>query len=217
PGIAEDQATQTVITHNATYQADDLDAYDSDYDEIYTATIALLVNLSHYGSDDLAKRQITSDSNIIPYSQYVSESQQAVVQNFNSPTQQDALILYVIEQLKTQVLNYSRSKMLLKQKDPRMSEKKVNTTPVDYAVLNQLSQDFETHFVPQTKLSAEQAFWSQNSLNSIETTPSSRPTKVEVPKELRKVTMVNTSLKKLKHHLTSFDVVVKERTMMRYF
>nr|GEV42926.1 hypothetical protein [Tanacetum cinerariifolium] len=29
----------------------------------------------------------------------------------------------------------SRSKMLLKQKDPKMSEKKVNTTPVDYAVV----------------------------------------------------------------------------------
>ncbi|GJQ95345.1 hypothetical protein Tco_0006484 [Tanacetum coccineum] len=28
-GIAEGQATQTVITHNAAYQADDLDAYDS--------------------------------------------------------------------------------------------------------------------------------------------------------------------------------------------
>nr|GEW44925.1 putative reverse transcriptase domain-containing protein [Tanacetum cinerariifolium] len=42
----------------------------------------------------------------------------------------------------------SRSKMLQKQKDPMMSEKKVNTKPVDYAALNQLSKDFETHFVP---------------------------------------------------------------------
>ncbi|GKC09265.1 hypothetical protein Tco_1000875 [Tanacetum coccineum] len=80
----------------------------------------------------------------------------------------------------------SRSKMLLKQKDPMMLEKKVNTTPVDYAVLNQLSQDFEKRFVPQTELSAEQAFWSQNSVNSPEPTLSSRPTKVEVPKELPK-------------------------------
>ncbi|GJW30831.1 hypothetical protein Tco_0047706 [Tanacetum coccineum] len=106
----------------------------------------------------------------------------------------------------------SRSKMLLKQQDPMMLEKKVNTTPVDYAVLNQLSQDFETRFVPQTELSAEQAFWSKNSVNSLEPTLSSRPTKVEVPKELPKVSMVNTSLKKLKYHLASFDVVVKERT-----
>ncbi|GJV34010.1 retrovirus-related pol polyprotein from transposon TNT 1-94 [Tanacetum coccineum] len=106
----------------------------------------------------------------------------------------------------------SRSKMLLKQQDPMMLEKKVNTTPVDYAVLNQLSQDFETRFVPQTELSAEQAFWSKNSVNSPEPTLSSRPTKVEVPKELPKVSMVNTSLKKLKYHLAGFDVVVKERT-----
>nr|GFC19645.1 hypothetical protein [Tanacetum cinerariifolium] len=36
-----------------------------------------------------------------------------------------------------------------------------------------------------------------------------KPTQVEVPKELPKVSMVNTSLKKLKHYLASFDVVVK--------
>ncbi|GKB15853.1 hypothetical protein Tco_0849776 [Tanacetum coccineum] len=49
-------------------------------------------------------------------------------------------------------------------------------------------------------------------MNSAEPTLSSRPTNVEVPTELPKVSMVNTSLKKLKHHLAGFDVVVKERT-----
>ncbi|GJY68785.1 hypothetical protein Tco_0471767 [Tanacetum coccineum] len=295
-------------------KSDDLDAYDSDCDELNTAKVALMSNLSHYGSDALAgvhnhdnmnnnmlnqamqamlsfeqsnvvthlETEINSDSNIIPYSQYVIESQQAVVQNSNSSAQQDALILSVIKQLKTQVVNCtkrnldnksvndtltaelerykeqvkvlkegqnvdlwsndtvsdssarsieinhlkqtlsehlkekeslmqtvtllkndfnkeesrnidremalekkikqldnikaqqlepklydgnvikntsaifipdsnetlmlaeeSRSKMLLKQKDPMMLEKKVNTTPVDYVILNQLSQDFE--------------------------------------------------------------------------
>nr|GFD29180.1 hypothetical protein [Tanacetum cinerariifolium] len=85
---------------------------------------------------------------------------------------------------------------------------KVNTKPVGYAVLNQLSQDFEARFVPQSNLSAEQAFWSQNSVNSEKPNPSTRPTQVKVPKELPTVSMVNTSLKKLKHHLASFDVVV---------
>ncbi|GJY09352.1 hypothetical protein Tco_0377537 [Tanacetum coccineum] len=382
-GIAEGQATQTIITHNAAYQADDLDAYDSDYDELNTAKVAFMANLSHYGSDSLAEvhnpdnvdtnminqvvqampsseqssvinqseTEITSDSNIIPYSQYMTESQQAVVQNSNSSAQQDALILSVIEQLKTQVINCtkinldnksvndtlttelerykeqvkvlkegqngdlkgndivsdsceqsveidplkqtlfehlkekeslmqtitllkndfkkeesrnidreivleqkikqldnilykrgqsvqtvhmltkphaivipdseetlvlaeeSRSKMILKQQDPLMLEKKVNITPVDYAVLNQLSKDFEKRFVPQTELSAEQAFWSQNSINSSDPTLSIRPTIVEVPKELPKVNMVNTSLKKLKHHQAGFDVVIKERTI----
>nr|GFB42911.1 hypothetical protein [Tanacetum cinerariifolium] len=42
--------------------------------------------------------------------------------------------------------------------------------------------------------------------------PYSQPTKVKVPKELPKVSMVNASLKKLKHHLVGFDVVFKERT-----
>nr|GEY43087.1 integrase, catalytic region, zinc finger, CCHC-type, peptidase aspartic, catalytic [Tanacetum cinerariifolium] len=64
----------------------------------------------------------------------------------------------------------------------------------------------------ETDLSAEQVFWSQNSVNSEEPNLSIRSTQVEVPKELPKVSMVNTSLKNLKHHLASFDVVVKERT-----
>ncbi|GJW00563.1 uncharacterized mitochondrial protein-like protein [Tanacetum coccineum] len=49
-----------------------------------------------------SETKITNDSNIIPYSQYVIESQQTAVQNSNSSAQQDALILSVIEQLKTQ-------------------------------------------------------------------------------------------------------------------
>nr|GEU60742.1 integrase, catalytic region, zinc finger, CCHC-type, peptidase aspartic, catalytic [Tanacetum cinerariifolium] len=55
PRITEGQATQTVITHNAAYQADDLDAYDSDCDELNTAKVALMANLSHYDSDALAE------------------------------------------------------------------------------------------------------------------------------------------------------------------
>ncbi|GJV20137.1 hypothetical protein Tco_1369157 [Tanacetum coccineum] len=55
PRIPEGQATQTIITHNATYKADDLDAYDSDCDELNTAKVALMENLCHYGSDALAE------------------------------------------------------------------------------------------------------------------------------------------------------------------
>nr|GEU97637.1 integrase, catalytic region, zinc finger, CCHC-type, peptidase aspartic, catalytic [Tanacetum cinerariifolium] len=38
----------------------------------------------------------------------------------------------------------SRSKMLLKQNDPMVLEKKVNTKPIDYAELNRLSKDFDS-------------------------------------------------------------------------
>ncbi|GJV87020.1 hypothetical protein Tco_1530958 [Tanacetum coccineum] len=107
----KDKVLLTVITHNVAYQANDLDAYDSDCDELNTAQVALIANLSRYGSDALAEvhnpnnidnsminqgvqampsseqssvvnnseTEITSDSNIIPYSQYLKESQQAAV------------------------------------------------------------------------------------------------------------------------------------------
>ncbi|GKA15973.1 integrase, catalytic region, zinc finger, CCHC-type containing protein, partial [Tanacetum coccineum] len=137
PGLPDTQTSQTVITHNAAYQADDLDAYDSDCDELNSAKIALMANLSRNGSDALTEvhnpdnltydlinqseqimtsseqsndvnqteTEITSDSNIIPYSQYLSETQQETVQNSNSSAQQDVLILSMFEQLNTQVMN----------------------------------------------------------------------------------------------------------------
>nr|GEZ31940.1 hypothetical protein [Tanacetum cinerariifolium] len=58
-GIAETQSIQYFITNNAAYQADDLDTYDSDCDEINSAKIALMANLSHYRSDNLAEASKT--------------------------------------------------------------------------------------------------------------------------------------------------------------
>nr|GEV16015.1 reverse transcriptase domain-containing protein [Tanacetum cinerariifolium] len=94
PGIAETLSTQYVVTNNAAYQADDLDAYDSDCDELNSAKISLMANLSHYGSDNLAE--------------YMNESQYITVQNSSSPALQDDLILYVIQQLKTQVVSCTK-------------------------------------------------------------------------------------------------------------
>nr|GEX85252.1 hypothetical protein [Tanacetum cinerariifolium] len=66
PGTAESSCNQTVVTNNATYQADDLDAYDSDCDEINSAKIALVANLSHYGSDNLTE-VFLSNSRIVTH------------------------------------------------------------------------------------------------------------------------------------------------------
>nr|GEY62236.1 hypothetical protein [Tanacetum cinerariifolium] len=87
PRMAESSSNQNVITTNAAYQADDLDAYDSECDELSSAKIALMANLSHYGSDNMAESntEITSDSNIISYSQYMNESQYNTIQNSNLP------------------------------------------------------------------------------------------------------------------------------------
>ncbi|GJS13827.1 retrovirus-related pol polyprotein from transposon TNT 1-94 [Tanacetum coccineum] len=91
PGLPNTQTSQTVITHNAAYQADDLDAYDSDCDELNSAKIALMANLSRNGSDALTE--------------YLSVNNKKTVQNSNSSAQQDVLILSMFEQLNTQVMN----------------------------------------------------------------------------------------------------------------
>ncbi|GJS61162.1 retrovirus-related pol polyprotein from transposon TNT 1-94 [Tanacetum coccineum] len=140
PGIAEGPVTQLVITHNAVYQADDLDAYDSDCDEISTSKAVLMANLSSYGLDVLSEvlisnntnnnmlnqsvqemlysepshfvehpeNEIYSDTNIILYSQYLIESQNAAVHDTNYSAQQEALILSMFEQLSNQVTNCNK-------------------------------------------------------------------------------------------------------------
>nr|GEW68762.1 hypothetical protein [Tanacetum cinerariifolium] len=242
---SRDSKHTVVVTNNAAYQADDLNAYDYDYDEINYAKIALMENLSHYGSNNLAEKeesrnidreltlekQVKELNNIVfkinqsaqtvhmltkPQFFYDHSTRQALgFQNpcylknaqhlepklYDGSVIQKTNAIMIHDSEETLMLeDESHSKMLQKQKDPMMSKKKVNTKPVDYAALNQLSQDFETRFVPQS------------SGNSKEPNLSTRTTIVEVPKELPKVTMVNSSLKKLKFHLVSFDVVVKERT-----
>nr|GEY49845.1 hypothetical protein [Tanacetum cinerariifolium] len=264
PGIVETQSTQYVITNNAAYQADDLDAYDSDCNEINSAKIALMVNLSHYIYDNLAEdhknvneiltaelerykdqvRILKEQNNVDKASESCAQSleidnlkhtlskhlkekksleqmvtllkndfqkeesrninrelalekQAKQLNNIVFKRNQSAQTLEpkiydgsVIQKTDAIVIRDSeetlmledecRSKMLQKQKDPMMSEKKVNTKP--------------------------------NSGNSKEPNLSTSTTIVEVPKELSKVSMVNSSLKKLKFHLASFDMVVKERT-----
>ncbi|GJR07203.1 integrase, catalytic region, zinc finger, CCHC-type containing protein [Tanacetum coccineum] len=253
PDIPEGQSTQTVITHNAAYQADDLDAYDSDCDELNSAKVALMANLSHYGSDALAelKTQVANCTKTNLENKSVNDTLTAELERYKEQVkvlkegqnvdlrikEKESLLQTVtllkydfkkeesrnidreialekqikhLDNIKNLALaEESRSKMLSKHKDNMMleKEKQIDTTPIDYVALN---KDFLTQFVPQTKLSAEQAFWSKNFVNSSEPTLSIRPTNVEVPKKLPKVSMVNTSLKKLKYHLANFDVAVEQ-------
>nr|GEX19418.1 retrovirus-related Pol polyprotein from transposon TNT 1-94 [Tanacetum cinerariifolium] len=51
PGIPDGQAAQTTIPNTATFQTEDLDAYDSDCDDVLNAKAILMANLYSYGSD----------------------------------------------------------------------------------------------------------------------------------------------------------------------
>ncbi|GKA64083.1 hypothetical protein Tco_0763689 [Tanacetum coccineum] len=304
PGIIEGQATQKIITHNVAYQVNDLDAYDSNYDELNTAKVALMENLSHYGLDVLvevhnpdnidsnminqdvqarlsfeqssvvnhSKTEITSDSNIIPYSQYVKEIQQAAVQNSNSSAQQDALILSMIEKLKSQVINctkinlenksvddtltaelerYKEQVKVLKEEQnvdlkcrdnvPDSCEQSLEIDRLKQTLSEQLKEKeslMQTVTILKNDFKKEESrnidreialekkikqldniiYKRDQSATSAIVIPDSEETlmlaeeSLEVPKELPKVSTENTSLKKLKHHLAGFDVVVNERT-----
>nr|GEZ65637.1 hypothetical protein [Tanacetum cinerariifolium] len=75
------------VTTNALFQADGVEIYDSDCDDVPNSQPSLMANISNYGSDVLAE---------------------AAVPNSNSSSQQDALILSVIKQLKCQVINCTK-------------------------------------------------------------------------------------------------------------
>nr|GEW84092.1 reverse transcriptase domain-containing protein [Tanacetum cinerariifolium] len=158
-----------------------------------------------------SETEITSDSNIISYSQYINDSQYTPVQNSSSPALQDDLILSVIEQLKTQVVNCTKINQVNKNVNEILTAE-LERYKDHVKILKEQNNVNKASESSQTKLSAEQAFWSQYLVNSEEPNLSSSTTIVEVPKELPKVSMVNSSLKRLKFHLASFDVVVKERT-----
>nr|GEV85382.1 reverse transcriptase domain-containing protein [Tanacetum cinerariifolium] len=210
-GTAESSTNQTIVTKNAAYQADDLDAYDSDCDELNSTKVALMANLSHYGSDNLAEKEESRNiDRELALEKQVKELNNIVFKRSQSTQTVQAIVVPDTEET-LMLAEDSRSKIIEKQNDPQMIDKKVIMKQINYAILNQLSTDFETRFVPQTESSTEQAFWSQYSVQTDEPNLSST-TIVEVPKELPKVSMVNSCLKNLKFHLANFDIVVKERT-----
>nr|GEU86567.1 hypothetical protein [Tanacetum cinerariifolium] len=97
PGTAESSSNQNVITTNATYQADELDAYDSDCDELNSAKIALMANLSHYGSDNLAKvnNQDNRTNHLIPQEMQVplTSKQSTILTQSNTKIKSDSNII----------------------------------------------------------------------------------------------------------------------------
>ncbi|GJU59776.1 integrase, catalytic region, zinc finger, CCHC-type containing protein [Tanacetum coccineum] len=85
PGILEGQATQITIPNNAAFQAEDLDAYDFECDDVSIAQAVLMANLSNYGLDVISE---------------------AAVQDTNLYAQQDSMILSMIEQMSEQMINH---------------------------------------------------------------------------------------------------------------
>nr|GFB06491.1 hypothetical protein [Tanacetum cinerariifolium] len=117
----------------------------------------------------------------------------------------------VIDDEETLILEEeSRSKMSEKEKDPKAIKQNISHKRIDYEKLNRITKDFGKRFTLQQELSAEKAF----GLHMFDPTSKpfeALPVKIEAPKDLPKISLVNESLKKLKFHLAKFDNVVKIR------
>ncbi|GJU01746.1 hypothetical protein Tco_1112084 [Tanacetum coccineum] len=110
----------------AAFQTEDMDAYDSDCDDLSSAKPVLMVNLSScdpevlskYSKqthiDDFQDNEIHSDSNIILYSQYLQESQDMVIRDTNSSAPNDLLVLSLVEQMTDHVAHLDKENQINK-------------------------------------------------------------------------------------------------------
>ncbi|GJT71728.1 retrotransposon protein, putative, unclassified [Tanacetum coccineum] len=96
--------------------------FDSDCDDLSSTKAILIANLSSCDLDDVQEIQyskqtriddfqdneIHSDSNIIPYYQYLQESQDVVIQDTNSSAPNDLLVLSLVEQMTDHVAHLDK-------------------------------------------------------------------------------------------------------------
>ncbi|GKA90934.1 hypothetical protein Tco_0812804 [Tanacetum coccineum] len=97
---------QQKIPQNSAFQTKDFDAYDSDCEDLSFAKAVVMANLSSCDPDVFF--EIHSDRNIILYSQYLQESQNAGIQDTNSSAPNDLLVLSLVEQMIDHVANLDK-------------------------------------------------------------------------------------------------------------
>ncbi|GJR85450.1 uncharacterized mitochondrial protein-like protein [Tanacetum coccineum] len=113
PGLPDIQTSQTVITHKIALMANlsrngsdaltEVHNQDNLNYDLFNQSEQIMTSSEQSNDVSQSETDIISDSNIIPYSQYLSETQQETVQNSNSSAQQDVLILSMFEQITNQV------------------------------------------------------------------------------------------------------------------
>ncbi|GKD43700.1 hypothetical protein Tco_1268345 [Tanacetum coccineum] len=148
PGIPDGQVVQTIIPNNAAFQTEDLDTYDSDYDDVphFETYLNVMENQSVHEMQDFEQtptveftdNEIHSDSNIIPYSQYLHETQQS--NEKDNKEHNNESVTAELERYKERVKNFeqrlnidlsSREKMIDSQMDDMIKEKLALKEQVD--------------------------------------------------------------------------------------
>ncbi|GJW83490.1 hypothetical protein Tco_0156635 [Tanacetum coccineum] len=214
PGNAEGPVTQSIITHNAAYQVDDLDAYDSDCDEISTAKAVLIANLSSYGSYVLSEfTDFKNEINNLKQTLFEpSKEKELLTKTFNvfknKSKEKEAknIDTEIALEKKVKELDHIKAQQIRPMLyDGNVVAKETMISIADSEETLMLEEESRSKMLLKQKLSNEQA------LHPIIDQYASSPVKIEALRELPKVSLVNTSLKKLKYHLGQFDNVVKKR------
>nr|GEY63221.1 hypothetical protein [Tanacetum cinerariifolium] len=192
--VSQPRAVKCYNYQGEEHMIEDLNAYDSDCDDISLAKLILMENLSSCDSNILSEvpysdtypnDMINPDVHEMPYFE-----QTHIIDFPNNEINSDRNIISYSQYLQEQDTDdeetlilgeASQSKMFDKQNDPISIKQIIKISPIDYSKLNNLKEDFDT------------------------------PIRIEAPRELSKVSLVNESLKKLKYHLVSFDKVVKKK------
>ncbi|GJS49991.1 hypothetical protein Tco_0600112 [Tanacetum coccineum] len=221
-----------IVTTNALFQADGVEVYDSDSNDVPNAQPSdrNIIPYSHqvinYTKINLDNKSV-NDSLTAELERYkeqvkvLKEGQNVDLKrkdNVSDSCEQsleiDGLKQTLSEQLK-EMESLMQTVTLLKNDFKKEESRNIDREIALEKKIKQLDNIvFKRDQLAQTvhMLMKPQFFYDHTTKQALDPSPSCRPIKVEVPKELPKVSIVNTSLKKLKHHLAGFDVVVKERT-----
>nr|GEV77682.1 integrase, catalytic region, zinc finger, CCHC-type, peptidase aspartic, catalytic [Tanacetum cinerariifolium] len=193
--VAKGPVTQTIITHNVAYQADDLDAYDSDL-------LQQVTNCNKVNTDNLIATESLS-AELERYKERVKLLEER--QNVNLSTRGKLMKDDIIQDKDTQFANLKKEINCLKQTlSEQLKEKESLKTTFNVfknkskekeaknidKEISLLSEDFGKRFVLQIELSTEQAFLLKISPSSKEPSTSSTPVKNNVQKELPKVVQI---------------------------
>ncbi|GJU98328.1 retrovirus-related pol polyprotein from transposon TNT 1-94 [Tanacetum coccineum] len=186
PRITDVQVAQQTIPQNSAFQTKDLDAYDSDCDDISSAKAVLMANLSSCDPDVLSENR---NAKLAAFQQEID----TLKETLSTRVKEKESLAKTLTVFKTKS----------KEKESKYIDKEI--------VLEKQNKELDIDF--ERKLSVEQAFLLKHSNYNPDTSVKSHtPVRIEAPSELPKVSLVNESLKKLKYKLASFDKVVKIRT-----
>nr|GEV06669.1 hypothetical protein [Tanacetum cinerariifolium] len=160
PGTVESSSNQAIITTNAAYQADDLDAYDSDCDELNSAKNSTLPALQ----DDLIlsvieqlKTQVVNCIKALGFQNpcYLKKAQQLKPNLYNGSVIGKSNVVVVPDSEDTLIhAEESRSKMIEKQNAPQMIEKNELFTSFDQCLIDEVTE--VQNIFKQMELAVEQ-------------------------------------------------------------